>query len=233
MEWLLVPDGLIWVFKNCRSCQLRTGNGKLQFTQVHQNWKIEDCKNVAWSYESRFLLQHSDGRVRIRRKEHESMDPSCLVSMVQAPGGGGGVGDIFLTNFGPLSTNWASFKRHSLPEYCCWPCHPFMTTVYPSSNGYFQQDNATCHKAQIISDWFLEPKSLRNVSNTLLNLCYEELRQFWRQKGVQPGTSKVYLIKWPVSVCVCVCMCVYILDRQTDRQTKNLKKICIIINIGN
>ncbi len=108
------------------------------------------------------------------------------------------------------------------------------------------------HKAQIISDWFLEhdneftllkwppqspdlnpveqlwdvvereihimdvqptnlqqlcdaimtiwPTSLRNVSNTLLNLCHEELRQTWRQKGVQPGTSKVYLIKWPVSV---------------------------------
>ncbi len=31
--------------------------------------------------------------------------------------------------------------------------HPFMTTVCPSS---FQQDNASCHKAQIISDWFLE-----------------------------------------------------------------------------
>ncbi len=34
--------------------------------------------------------------------------------------------------------------------------HPFMTTVYTSSDGYFQQDNAPCHKAQIISDWFLE-----------------------------------------------------------------------------
>ncbi len=120
--------------------------------------------------------------------------------------------------------------------------HPLMTTVYPSSDGYFQQDNAPCHKDQIISDWFLEhdneftllkwppqspdlnpkehlwdvverkiciidvqptnlqqlrdtimsiwTKSLRNVSNTLLNLCNKELRQFWRQKGVQPGTSK-------------------------------------------
>ncbi len=44
------------------------------------------------------------------------------------------------------------------------------------------------------------PKSLRNVSNILLNLCHEELGQFWRQRGVQPGNSKVYLIKWPVSV---------------------------------
>ncbi len=33
---------------------------------------------------------------------------------------------------------------------------PFMTTVYPSYDGYFQQDNAPCHEAQIISDWFLE-----------------------------------------------------------------------------
>ncbi len=40
----------------------------LQFTQAHQNWTIEDCKNVTWSDESRFLLRHSDGRVRIWRK---------------------------------------------------------------------------------------------------------------------------------------------------------------------
>ncbi len=41
---------------------------RLQFTQAHQNWTIEDWKNVAWSDESRFLLQHSDGRVRTWRK---------------------------------------------------------------------------------------------------------------------------------------------------------------------
>ena len=34
--------------------------------------------------------------------------------------------------------------------------HPFSPTVYPSSDGYFQQDNASCDKAQIISNWFLE-----------------------------------------------------------------------------
>ncbi len=32
---------------------------RLQFTQVHQNWTIQDWKNVAWSDESRFLLRHS------------------------------------------------------------------------------------------------------------------------------------------------------------------------------
>ncbi len=61
---------------------------RLQFTQAHQNWTVEDWKNVAWSDDSRLLLLHSDDRVRIWRKEHESMDPSCLVSTVQAAGGG-------------------------------------------------------------------------------------------------------------------------------------------------
>ncbi len=121
---------------------------------------------------------------------------------------------------------------------------------YTSSDDYFQQDNAPCHKAQIISDWFLEhdneitlfkwspqspdlspiehlwdvvereihimdvqPTNLQQLRDAIMSicskmsdecfqhiLCHEELRQFWRQKGVQPGTSKVYLIKWPVSV---------------------------------
>ncbi len=92
---------------------------KIQLTQAQQNWTIEDWKNVAWSDESRFLLPHSDGRVRIWHKEHESMDPSCLVSTVQAGGGGVMCGWYFLDS---LSTNWASFKSHNLLEYCCWPC---------------------------------------------------------------------------------------------------------------
>ncbi len=75
---------------------------RLQFAQAHQNWTIEDWKNVAWSVESRFLLRHSDGRVRIWRKEQESMNPSCLVSKVQAGGGGAMVwGGYF------LGTVWA------------------------------------------------------------------------------------------------------------------------------
>ncbi|KAF7645475.1 hypothetical protein LDENG_00204030 [Lucifuga dentata] len=79
---------------------------RLQFTRAHQNWTIEDWKNIGWSDESQFLLRHSDARVRIWCKQHESMDPSCLVSA----GSGcwwwcNGVGGIFLAHFQLLSTN--------------------------------------------------------------------------------------------------------------------------------
>ncbi len=82
-----------------RSAKNRTR--RIQLAQAQQNWTIEDCKNAAWSDESGFLLRHSDGRVRIWRKEHESRDPSCLVSTVQA-GGGVMMWGIFSW---PISTN--------------------------------------------------------------------------------------------------------------------------------
>ncbi len=133
---------------------------RIQFTQAHQDWTIEDWKNVAWSDESLFLLQHSDVRVRIWCKEHESMDPSCLVSTVQA--GGVMVWGIFSWHtFGPLVPTEHHLNSTAYLSICISiivgdHVHPFMTTVYTSSDGYFQQDNAPCHKAQIISDWFLE-----------------------------------------------------------------------------
>ncbi len=80
---------------------------------------------------------------------------SCLVSTVQAGGGGVMVWGIFSWHtLGPLVP-----IEHRLNAYLSIVAdhvHPFMTTVSPSSDDYFQQDNAACHKAQIISDWFLE-----------------------------------------------------------------------------
>ncbi|GBL78764.1 Transposable element Tc1 transposase [Araneus ventricosus] len=34
--------------------------------------------------------------------------------------------------------------------------HPYMAFVFPIGNGIFQQDNAPCHKAQIVLEWFEE-----------------------------------------------------------------------------
>ncbi|KAG1959057.1 hypothetical protein F2P79_006926 [Pimephales promelas] len=110
---------------------------RLQFAQAHRNWTIEDWKNVAWSDESRFLLRHSEGRVRIWRLQHESMDPSCLVSTVQA-GGGGGV------------MVWGIFSRHSLG-----PLVPIEHRCNATAYLSIVADHRHSHKG-IISDWFLE-----------------------------------------------------------------------------
>jgi len=67
------------------------------------------------------------------------MDPSCLVTTVQACGGGGGV------------MGWGMFSLHTLGPFLPTGhyylsivsdhVHPFMATMYPFSDSYFQQDN--------------------------------------------------------------------------------------------
>ncbi len=85
--------------------------------------------------ESRFLLEHSDVRVRIWRKEHESMTPSCLVSMVQA-GGAVMAGGIFSWHtLGPLEQIEHRLNTTAYQSIVADHVHPFMTTVYPSSDA--------------------------------------------------------------------------------------------------
>ncbi len=116
---------------------------RLQFTQAYPIWTIEDWKNIAWSDESRFLLRHSDGRVRIWRKEHESMDPPSLVSTVKAAGGVMVWGIFSWPSLGPLVPIEHRLNTTAYLSIVSDHVHPFMTTVYPSFDGYFQQDKGT------------------------------------------------------------------------------------------
>ncbi len=95
--------------------------------------------------------------VKIWHKECEGMDPSCLVSTVQAGGGGVVVWGIFSWHtLGPLVPIEHRLDVIAYLSIVADHVHPSMTTVFPSSEDYFQQDNAPFHKDQIISDWFLE-----------------------------------------------------------------------------
>ncbi len=63
------------------------------FTQAHQNWTIEDWKNVTWCDEYRFLQRHSDGRVRIWKISEECFQhlvksmPRRINAVLKAKGG--------------------------------------------------------------------------------------------------------------------------------------------------
>ncbi|KAK3505544.1 hypothetical protein QTP70_020619, partial [Hemibagrus guttatus] len=49
----------------------------------------------------------------------------------------------------------AGSERKHLPKHCCRPCTPFKgETLFPDGCGLFQQDNAPCHKAEMVQEWF-------------------------------------------------------------------------------
>ncbi|GBN32159.1 hypothetical protein AVEN_136397-1 [Araneus ventricosus] len=48
---------------------------RLQWAREHRDWTMDEWKRVAWSDESRFLIYHVDGHVRVRRLPGEQMSP--------------------------------------------------------------------------------------------------------------------------------------------------------------
>jgi len=125
-----------------------------QWAREHQNWTTEQWKKVARSDESRFLLHHVDGRVRVHRLPGEHMAPGCTMGRRQADGG-----SVML---------WAKFCWETLGpaihvdlSIVADHVHPFMEMVFPGGCGLFQQDNALCHKAKMVQEWFEEQTSLR------------------------------------------------------------------------
>ncbi|GBM27949.1 Transposable element Tc1 transposase [Araneus ventricosus] len=114
-------------------------------------------KRVAWSDESRFLIHHVDGRVRVRRLPGEQLLPSCAAGHTQA--GGGGImlwGTLSWATLGPVVVVEQTMKATNYLNIIADQLHPYMAFVFPTGNGIFQQDNASCHKARIVLECFEE-----------------------------------------------------------------------------
>ena len=111
----------------------------------------------AWSDDTRFVINHADGRVRICRLPGERLLPQCTASHTQA----GVCGTMFWGTF-----SWASLGPGLVVEQTLYATeylkiivgqlHLYSLSVFPTGNGMFQEDNVSCHKARIVLEWFQE-----------------------------------------------------------------------------
>ncbi|MBJ5491542.1 transposase [Salmonella enterica subsp. enterica serovar Derby] len=133
---------------------------RLAWVREHHPWTLDMWKNVAWTDESRFTLVHADGRVRVRRKPHEAMDPSCQQGTLQAGGGGILVWGLFTwTEMGPLVRVTSSLTGQRYREILDDHVLPFVRLQHPTGDLSLQQDNAPCHRSRIVSEWLDEHSS--------------------------------------------------------------------------
>ncbi len=117
----------------CCSCQIRTGNGghNSHSSPKLDNRRLEKRCLVWWVSISAATFRC---RVRIWCEEHESMDPSCLVSTVQAAGGVMVCGIFSWHTLGSLVPIEHHLNATAYLSIVADHDHPFMTTVYPSSD---------------------------------------------------------------------------------------------------
>ncbi|GBL94520.1 Transposable element Tc1 transposase [Araneus ventricosus] len=128
---------------------------RLQWAREYRDWIMDKWKRVAWSDNSRFLIHHVDGRARVRRLPGEQLLPSCTTGHTQA--GGDGImlwGTFSWAALGPVVVVEHTMKGANYLNIIADQLHPYMAFVFPTGNGIFQQDNAPCHKARIVLEWF-------------------------------------------------------------------------------
>ncbi|GFW75217.1 transposable element Tcb2 transposase [Trichonephila clavipes] len=100
----------------------------------NRHWTVDDWKHVAWSDEFHFQLNRADGRVRVWKKSHKPMDPTCQQGTVQAGGGSvivWGVGSW--SDMGPLIRLDTILTGGRYVSILSDHLHPFMFIVH--SNG--------------------------------------------------------------------------------------------------
>ncbi|GBM01958.1 hypothetical protein AVEN_269564-1 [Araneus ventricosus] len=111
---------------------------RLQWAREHRDWTMDEWKRVAWLKESQFLIHHIDDRVRAGR------DGTVLWGMFS------------WAALGPVVVVEQTMKDANYPNIIADQLHPYMAFVFPTGNGIFHQDNAPCHKARIVLEWFEE-----------------------------------------------------------------------------
>lgn len=116
----------------------------LQFTKVHRNWSMDNCKCVMWSDESRFTLYRVDGRQHMWR--HGAMDHECHVGVLQSIGGGETVWAAFTwPGLGSLLPLQAFVIGCSYVQLLVYHLHPFIACLCPNQVPIFLQDNSPHH----------------------------------------------------------------------------------------
>ncbi|GBO44027.1 Transposable element Tc1 transposase, partial [Araneus ventricosus] len=154
---------------------------RLHWTREHRDWTLDEWKRVAWSDESRFLIHHVDGRVRVRRLPGEQLLPSCTAGHTQA--GGGGImiwGTFSWAALGPTVVVEQTMKAANYLNIIVDQLHLYMAFVFTTGNGIFQQDNAPSHKAWIVLEWFEEHNDEFHLMSSPPNLSdLNPLEHIW------------------------------------------------------
>jgi transposase len=123
---------------------------RLEWCKLRENWTVEQWRSVIFSDESAFSLLPTTTRTFVRRRPHEGTSASCLSPslkwrtpklMVWGAISGQGVG--------PLHRCTGNVNQHvykaMLEQYHGYLAHRQLV-----------QDNAPCHKTNLIRNWMLE-----------------------------------------------------------------------------
>lgn len=128
---------------------------RLQWCTERRHWTLEQWKSILWSDESRYQLWQSDGRVWVWRMPGERYLQDCVVPTVKFGGGGILVWSCFSWyGLGPLVSMHGNMTAEQYEAVLDNYALPTLWQYFGNGPYLFQQDNAPCHTAHVITTWF-------------------------------------------------------------------------------
>ncbi|GBN12244.1 hypothetical protein AVEN_48714-1, partial [Araneus ventricosus] len=115
-----------------------------------------DWKHVAWSDEFRFQLYRADGRVRIWRQPHDSVDPTYQQGTAHSGSSVMVWGVCCWRDIGPLIRLETTLTVSRYVKFPSDHLHSFMPFEHSDGFGQLQYNNATTYASRVATEWLQE-----------------------------------------------------------------------------
>ena len=175
---------------------------RLRWSRAHLRWRLREWEAVLFSDESRFNLDHSDGRIMVYRRVGERYQDACIRQR-RVFGGGSVVvwGDISAHGRTPLVIIDGNLNAHHYLEEVVRP-HVLPFVRGQRRNMTFQQDNARPHIAHLIMNFLRHENVLVMAWPSMfpdlspIEHVWDEMDRRLRQRPNQPITRGGHTHYW-------------------------------------
>jgi len=153
---------------------------RYQWAQRHRHWNIRSWRRIHWSDESRFLLRHVDGRMRVWRRRNMAYDQRNIVGTTAFGGGGVTVWGCFSydckLDLHVLQGNMTGLKyRDNVIRNIILP---HFDNHALADRPIFMDDNARPHRARIVAD-FIQQEAIETFPWPAMSPDMNPIKHLW------------------------------------------------------
>lgn len=128
---------------------------RLDFCKRFESLPVEVWRKVIFSDEMNIEVDNRKGPVKIRRLPSEKYHPSCIVERTRQGSGSIGIWACMTpNNLGIVHTFDGRLNQHRYKEILENCLIPTIESKCDPDDVVFQQDNAPCHRAKSVQEWF-------------------------------------------------------------------------------